>query len=180
MKDLDTVFTENIVEKGKSIQSSGSDKKIKNYKPKFLSKKKQLKQSKKDQKILQMLQILFLRWFQKGIISIEDVSAQEILAINNAKLVNEKGISLIIVQDEKIKINTKSPLQSIASVLFNEAKKQSGAISSIEEIKTKTEKKLEKFQNKTESEQDLIVVSEIRKKSWYERYRWFFTSDGYL
>ena len=60
----------------------------------------------------------------------------------NAKLVSEKGISLIVIQDEKIKINTKASLQSIASVLFNEAKKQSGAISSIQEIKEKTEKKL--------------------------------------
>ena len=34
--------------------------------------------------------------------------------------------------------------------------------------------------SKTESEKDLIVVSEIRKKSWYERYRWFFTTDGIL
>jgi hypothetical protein len=24
------------------------------------------------------------------------------------------------------------------------------------------------------------MISEIRKKSWYERYRWFFTSDGFL
>jgi len=106
--------------------------------------------------------------------------AQEILANNNAKLISEKGISLIVVQDEKIKINTQSPLQSIASVLFNEAKKQSGAIASIQSIKEKTEKKLEKFKSKTDSEQDLFVVTEIRKKNWYERYRWFFTTDGYL
>jgi len=32
IKGLDTVFTENIVTKGKSIQSSGSDKKIKELK----------------------------------------------------------------------------------------------------------------------------------------------------
>jgi len=102
------------------------------------------------------------------------------LADNNAKLTTEKGISLIVVQDEKIKINVKSPLQSIASVLFNEAKKQSGAINSIENIKSKTEKKLEKLQNKTESEQDIMLITEIRKKNWYERYRWFTTSDGYL
>ena len=80
----------------------------------------------------------------KGIISIKDVSAQEILAVNNSKLINEKGISIIIVEDEKIKINTDSPLQSIASILFNHAKKQSGAINSILAIKEKTEKKLEK------------------------------------
>jgi hypothetical protein len=59
----------------------------------------------------------------RGVISIDDISAQEILNKNNAKLISEKGISLIVVQDEKIKINVKSPLQSIASVLFNESKK---------------------------------------------------------
>lgn len=49
-------------------------------------------------------------------------------------------------------------------MLFNEAKKQSGAIKSIEDIKSKTEKKLEKLQNKTESEQEIMIVTEIRKK----------------
>ena len=39
------------------------------------------------------------------------------------------------------KINIDSPLQSIASVLFNQAKKQSSAINSIQIIKEKTEKK---------------------------------------
>ena len=52
----------------------------------------------------------------KGIISITNDSAKVILATNNAKLINEKGISMIIIEDEKIKINTESPLQSIASV----------------------------------------------------------------
>ncbi|MCH8860428.1 MAG: DUF814 domain-containing protein, partial [Thaumarchaeota archaeon] len=36
------------------------------------------------------------------------------------------------------------------------------------------------LQSQTESERNSIVVSEIRKKNWYERYRWFFTSDGFL
>ena len=69
-----------------------------------------------------------------------------------------------MIKDEKIKIDAKASLQSIASTLFDEAKKQSGAISSIEEIKSKTLKKLEKLKNKTESEKDSILVSEIRKK----------------
>ena len=53
-------------------------------------------------------------------------------------------------------------------------------INSIQTIKEKTEKKLKKFQSQTQSERDLVVVSEIRKKNWYERYRWFMTTDGFL
>jgi predicted ribosome quality control (RQC) complex YloA/Tae2 family protein len=180
IEGLDTVFTENIIKNGKLVQSSGSDKKIKQLETQISEQQKAIETVKEKSKNITSVANSLFEMISNGIISIEEDSAQKILAINNAKLVNEKGISLIIIQDEKIKINTKSALQSIASVLFNEAKKQSGAISSIQAIKEKTEKKLEKFLSKTESEKDLIVVSEIRKKSWYERYRWFFTSDGIL
>ncbi|MGY5151381.1 MAG: ribosome rescue protein RqcH [Candidatus Nitrosopumilus sp. bin_6a] len=180
IEGLDTVFTENIVEKGKSVQTSGSDKKIKELQTQISEQEKAIEMVKERSKNITNVANSLFEMVSKGIISIGDDKAQEILAKNNAKLVSEKGISLIVVQDEKIKINTQSPLQSIASVLFNEAKKQSGAISSIQAIKEKTEKKLEKFQSKTEAEKDLFVVTEIRKKNWYERYRWFFTTDGYL
>ena len=180
IKGLDAVFTENIVTKGKSIQSSGSDKKIKELQTQISEQEKAIETVKERSKNITNVANSLYQIISSGIISIEDVSTYKILADNNAKLTTEKGISLIVVQDEKIKINVKSPLQSIASVLFNEAKKQSGAINSIENIKSKTEKKLEKLQNKTESEQDIMLITEIRKKNWYERYRWFTTSDGYL
>jgi len=180
IEGLDTVFTENIVAKGKSIQSSGSDKKIKELQTQISEQQKAIETVKERSKNITNVANSLFEMVSKGIFSIEDKSAQEILVVHNAKLTSEKGISLIIVEDEKIKINTKSPLQSIASVLFNEAKKQSGAIKSIEDIKSKTEKKLEKLQNKTELERDIMLVTEIRKKNWYERYRWFYTSDGYL
>lgn len=180
IEGLDTVFTEDLVEKGKSIQSSGSDKKIKELQAQISEQGKAIETVKERSKNITNVANSLFEMISKGIMSIEDVSAQKILVSHNTKLINEKGISLIVIQDEKIKINTKASLQSIASILFNEAKKQSGAISSIEEIKDKTEKKLEKVQNKTESEKDSILVSEIRKKNWYERYRWFFTSDGLL
>ena len=180
IEGLDTVFTENIIEKGKSVQSSASDKKIKELQTQISEQEKAIETVKERSKNITNVANSLFEMVSKGIITIKDASAQEILASYNAKLVSEKGISLMVVQDEKIKINTQSPLQSIASVLFNEAKKQSGAISSIQAIKEKTEEKLEKFQSKTDAQKKLVVVSEIRKKNWYERYRWFFTTDGFL
>ena len=50
----------------------------------------------------------------------------------------------------------------------------------MKKLKTKHKRKLEKLLTKTESEENSITVSNIRKKNWYERYRWFFTTDGYL
>jgi predicted ribosome quality control (RQC) complex YloA/Tae2 family protein len=180
MEGLDTIFTENIVEKGRSVQTSESDKKIKDIETQLSEQEKAIEIVKEKSKYITNLANSLYEMVSKGIISIEDMNAQSILEEHNAKLSKEKGISLIVIRDEKIKINTQAPLQSIASVLFNEAKRQSGAIKSIEQIKNKTKKRLEKLKNKTEVDKKEILVSEVRKKNWYERYRWFFTSDEML
>ena len=180
IEGLDTVFTENLVEIGKSIQTGGSDKKIKELENQLAEQEKAIETVKeKSNHITNVANSLF-EMISKGITSIEDSRTLEILVTHNSKLIKEKGITLIIVDDEKIKINSQSSLQSIASILFNEAKRKSGAIKSIEQIKINTQKKLAKLQNKAETEKDSVSFTEIRKKNWYERYRWFFTSDGIL
>ena len=180
IEGLDTVFTENLVEIGKSIQTGGSDKKIKELESQLAEQEKAIDTVKeKSTHITNVANSLF-EMISKGITSIEDSRVQEILATHNSKLTKEKGILLIIVDDEKIKVNSKSSLQSIASVLFNEAKRKSGAIKSIEQIKNNTQKKLAKLQSTAKTEKDSVSFAEIRKKNWYERYRWFFTSDGIL
>ena len=180
MEGLDVVFTENIVKQGKTAQTSESDKKIKDLETQLSEQEKAIEIVKEKSEYITNFANSLYEMVSKGIISIEDVNAQSILAEHNAKLTKEKGSSLIVIRDEKIKLNSKAPLQSIASSLFNEAKRQSGAIKSIEQIKNKTQKKLEKFKNKSQVEMKEILVSEVRKKNWYERYRWFFTSDGML
>jgi predicted ribosome quality control (RQC) complex YloA/Tae2 family protein len=180
MEGLDTVFTENIVEKGRSIQTGESDKKIKELETQISEQEKAIETVKEKSKYVTNLANSLYVMVSKGMVSIEDPNAQSILEENNAKLSKEKGISLIVIKDEKIKINPEASLQSIASVLFNEAKRQSGAIKSIDQIKNKTKKKLEKLKNRTEASTQEIIVSEVRKKNWYERYRWFFTSDDML
>ncbi|MEK0367933.1 MAG: NFACT RNA binding domain-containing protein, partial [Nitrosopumilus sp.] len=171
---------ENIVKEGKSIQSSSSNKKIQQLESRLSEQEKAIQIVKEKSDYITKVANSLFEMVSQGIVSIEDPSAQKLLTKNNAKLTTEKGILLLVIQDEKIKIKQTSSLQSIASILFNEAKRQFAAIKSIEEIKTKTAKKLEKLQSQTETERNSIVVSEIRKKSWYERYRWFFTSDGFL
>jgi len=180
IEGLDIVFTEDIVEKGKSVQSSDSEKKIKDLESQIREQEKAIETVKEKSNYITKVANSLFEMVSRGILSLEESRAQEMLERLNAKITKEKGIPLIVIYDQKIQINPESPLQSIASVLFNEAKRQSGAIKSIEQIKEKTLKKLEKIQNKTESEKKEVIVSDIRKKNWYERYRWFFTSDGLL
>ena len=180
IEGLDTVFTENLLEIGKSIQTGGSDKKIKELESQLSEQEKAIEIVKEKSSHITSVANSLFEMISKGITSIEDSRAQEMLTVHNSKLIKEKGITLITVDDEKIKINLQSPLQSIASMLFNEAKRKSGAIKSIEQIKINTQKKLAKLQNTAEKEKDSVSFAEIRKKNWYERYRWFFTSDGIL
>ena len=98
----------------------------------------------------------------------------------NAEIIKEKGITHIKVEDAKIKVDLESSLPTIASKLFNESKKQKSAIGAIQKLIIKTEKELEKTIEKGENAKQVISYSEVRKKNWFERYRWFFTSDGFL
>ena len=95
-------------------------------------------------------------------------------------MIKEKGVFLIKIDDEKIKIDPKASLPSISSKLFDKSKRKSAAISSIEKLKKLTEKKLEKEKSEAKVVEESITYTEIRKKNWYERYRWFYTSDGIL
>ena len=80
IEGLDTIFTKNIVEKGKSIQSSGSDKKIKDLETQISEQEKAIQTVKdKSKKITNVANSLF-EMVSKGIFSIKDSLAQEILA----------------------------------------------------------------------------------------------------
>lgn len=179
MIGLDTVFTESLVDIGKTIQSSGSEKKIKELENQLSEQKKAINTVKeKSDAITQVANSLY-QMISNNITNITDKHAQKILEENNASLIEEKGQLLMKIIDEKIQINSNATLYSIASILFDAAKKQSGATGAIERAIKKTEEKLEDVKSKVGKERE-ISVSEIRKKNWYERYRWFFTSDNLL
>ena len=180
MEGLDKLFTQKILSSGKDIQSQGTDKKILEFETKIEEQNKAIATVKeKSQKISNLAKSL-LELVTKGISSFKDPSVNNVLNENNSDFIMDKGIPLIRIQNEKIKIDPNSSLHTIASSLFNEAKKQSGAIPAIEKLRKKTQKQLDELKNKSEKEKESVSFSEVRKKNWYERYRWFFTSDGNL
>jgi hypothetical protein len=44
----------------------------------------------------------------------------------------------------------------------------------------KTQRDLEKMIEKVESAKKTVSFTEVKKKNWFERYRWFYTTDGIL
>jgi len=177
---LDIIFSEQILQKGKSLYSDTAEKKIKELENTLDEQKKAISTVlEKSKQIANIANLLFMMQ-SEGKSDIKDPTIIEVLHDKNSELIKEKGVSILKIGDAKIKINPDLPLPSIASKLFDESKKQKGAIKSIEKLIKKTEDKLEKTIQKGEIARGSIGFAEVRKKSWFERYRWFFTSDGIL
>ena len=180
MEGLDILFTENIVTSGKSIQTDSEDKKVAELENKLEEQTKAISVVKEKSLKISNVAKAIQELVSLGLTSIEDTKSVEELRKKGGEIKKEKGIFLIKIDDEKIKINPKSSLQAISSKLFDESKRKSAAIKSIEKLKIKTEKSIEKQKDQVKIAEETITYKEIRKKNWYERYRWFHTSDGIL
>jgi len=180
MEGLDTAFTENILNKGKTTQSSSFQKKISELETRLNEQTNAIKiVTDKSEKIAGVANSLF-DYVSQGISSMSDSRIDGLLKTNNTEIIKEKGITHIKVEDAKIRVDLESSLPTIASKLFNESKKQKSAIGAIQKLIKKTEKELEKTIEEGENAKQVVTYSEVRKKNWFERYRWFFTSDGFL
>ena len=177
---LDIVFTEEILEKGKSLFSSPADKKIESLETTLTEQKNAITVVIEKSKAIADVANLLFTMTSQGQHNVRDESITISLKEKNAEIISEKGISYMKINESKIRVDPDSSLPTIASKLFDESKKQKGAVKSIEKLMKKTEEKLEKTIEKGEIAKGSVGFKEIRKKSWYERYRWFFTSDGVL
>ena len=78
----------------------------------------------------------------------------------------------------KVTIDINRSLEQNASLYFDEAKKLKKKVSGVEATIASTNKKLKKEERKVE--QEMPVEKVIRKKQWYEKFRWFISSEGFL
>ena len=180
MKGLDLLFSENLLEQGKSSQSTTANEKIAELEHKLEEQNKAISLVKERANGISSVAKALQDIASSGATSIEDPKIVSLLAQYGSALRKEAGIPLISIGDEKIKVNPQSSIQAIASVLFNESKKQLRAIDTIESERKKTEKNLEIFRKQASIARESVVFTVQKKKEWFERYRWFFTSDNLL
>ena len=180
MEGLDLIFTQDIIDAGKQIQTGETDKKIKECQTRLEEQTKAIETVlQKSNKISSVAKII-IEFATKGILSINDERSVALLLEQNVVIDNIKGIPHIKIADEKIKINPKSSLHTIASALFDESKKQANAVATIRLQLTKTQKKIQKLQSTEQTEKESVKFNEIIKRTWFQRYRWFFTTDNMI
>ena len=101
-----------------------------------------------------------------------------LLAENSAEIVSEKGIKYVKVAGEQVKMQQN--LAKVSSMLFARAKEMERGGASIDEARAKIVVQIEKLRGQTAAIHKKVVVKEQASKEWYERYRWFVTTDGLL
>lgn len=180
MEGLDKVFSKVLLERGKSSQSSSFDKKINDLQSRIEEQDKAISQVKeRSERISSVAKSLF-GLSAMGITTILDPAAAEMLRSQNAEIINEKGLTYLKIDSEKIQIRTDASIPAIASTLFDEAKRQMAAIDSIEKLREKNQKELAELKSESQEARESVSFTQLRKRNWFERYRWFYTSDGLL
>jgi predicted ribosome quality control (RQC) complex YloA/Tae2 family protein len=108
----------------------------------------------------------------------DDGKIHDALADNSASIVKEKGVKYVEVAGEQVEMQDK--LAKVSSMLFARAKEMERGNASIEEARTKILAQIAKLRSQTAAIHKKNVVKEQASKEWYERYRWFVTTDGLL
>ena len=87
------------------------------------------------------------------------------------------------IDETPIMIDATSPIPENAEVYYEKAKKAKRKIKGVNIAMEKTKKEIEKARNKKEMEMERITLPEKRVKKelkWFEKLRWFLSSDGFL
>lgn len=108
----------------------------------------------------------------------DDGMIHDVLAANSALMVTEKGVKYIEVAGERVEMQPS--LAKVSSMLFGRAKEMERGNASIEEARARLLTQIEKLRSQTAAIHKKVIVKEQVPKEWYERYRWFITSEGLL
>lgn len=176
---LDRLFTEQILEAGRAGQSSGSDSRIGELRAQIRDQTEAAAAVREKASRISALAGA-LQAAAASARSLSDPAAAAILAGHAAERLSDRGAPVIAVAGARIAVDPAASLHSTASRLYDEAKRQSAAAPRIEALRRKAEKKLAEMQGRSEAERQSVTFTEVRKKAWYERYRWFFTTAGLL
>ena len=176
---LDRLFTEQILEAGRAGQSRGSDSRIGELQAQIMDQTAAVEAVKEKASRISALAGA-LQAAAASARSLSDPAAAGVLAGHGAERLSDRGAPVIAVAGARIAVDPSASLHSTASRLYNEAKRQSAAAPRIEALRRKAERRLAELQGRSEAERRSVTFTEVCKKAWYERYRWFFTSGGLL
>ena len=97
--------------------------------------------------------------------------------------IDKMGVLTLNLDGTRVNIDTSQGIPENAEVYYNKGKKAKKKIKGVNIAIEKTEQEIEKAKSKREIEMEKVLVPQKRVKKelkWYEKLRWFLTSDGLL
>lgn len=177
---LDFVFTKKFIENKESIKTANIENKSNELRNKIREQSNAINIVKTKSMEISELARSLSRCIKSGALSTTEPNIVKILNEHKANITYEKGVKILKINNKKIKLRENLSLHAIISLLYDEAKKQIKAIDSIERVKINTKKQLMELESKSIKIKTDISFSKIRKKKWFERYRWCYTGEGLL
>lgn len=103
-------------------------------------------------------------------------------ASNMVKSLNEQEEFFTVEADGmNIKLEPDKDLEAIASQYYDKAKESESKIENAKKAKEQTEKEFEELKKEEiDLEEVMEDKSQKREKEWFEKYRWFYSSEGFL
>lgn len=172
MEALDEVLSAEILDVGRSSKTVEIDKQI------AILEHDLREQEKAKEAVLQKAETIRKVAGELMQASYTQGKLDDVLTANSASIISEKGVKYIQVAGENIELQEN--LAKLSSMLFGRAKEMERGNASIEEARAKLLAQIEKLRNQTAAIHKKIIVQKQTSKEWYERYRWFVTSEGHL
>ena len=178
MDGIDQVLSNEIISIGRSLKTEETDRKILELEHDLEEQNKAKTQVITRSQNLRRVAHELMNLSSMGIEDMNDSTVRNLLENNDSEIVKENGITYLNIENERIKFESSIPKSS--SLLFSRAKELERGAINIDKASEELRLRVEKLQNQTQKIHEKIQFSKLESKQWYERYRWFVTSDGYL
>ena len=178
MDAVDEVLSNDLMDLGRNIRTIEIDERITALQHDIAEqiKAKELVLSKAN--LIRNVAHKLMQLSYQGVQSITESSVNKLFAENSANIILEKGLKYLEILEELILIESNLP--KLSSALFTRAKEMERGNIAIEQSKARLEAQIQELQNQTISVRKKIIIKQQTSKEWYERYRWFITTDGLL
>ena len=178
MDAIDQVLSNEIITIGKNLKTEEADRKILELEHDLEEQNKAKIQVISKSKTLRSVAHELMKLLSMGIQDMQDNTVKALLENNDSKIVHENGLSYLDLLNERVRLESSIP--KFSSQLFARAKELERGAINIDKASEGLKSRIEKLQNKTHKIHEKIQFNTLESKQWYERYRWFVTTDGHL
>ena len=178
MDGIDQVLSNEILTIGRNLKTEEADRKILELEHDLEEQNKAKMQVISKSKSLRNLAHKLMKLSSIGIQDLNDNKVNTLLENNDTKIVYENGLTYLDLFNERVKLESNIP--TFSSLLFSRAKELERGSINIDKASEELKSRIERMQNQTQKIHEKIQFNMLESKHWYERYRWFVTTDGHL